>query len=64
MSTVHEVIAARHMNVPVAGVSLVTNRAAGLAGKPLSHEEVQQVAARVGERLADLLVDFLPRAVP
>jgi purine-nucleoside phosphorylase len=64
MSTVHEVIAARHMGVPVAGISLVTNRAAGLAGRPLSHDEVQEVAARVGERLADLLVAYLPLAVP
>jgi purine-nucleoside phosphorylase len=64
MSTVHEVIAARHMGVPVAGLSLVSNHAAGLSGRPLSHAEVQEVAAREGERLADLLVDYLPRAVP
>jgi purine-nucleoside phosphorylase len=64
MSTVHEVIAARHMGVPVAGISLVANRAAGLAGQPLSHAEVQEVAERVGERLADLLAAFLPIAAP
>jgi purine-nucleoside phosphorylase len=64
MSTVHEVIAARHMGVPVAGVSLVANRAAGLAGQPLTHAEVQEVANRVGERLADLLAAYLPIAVP
>jgi purine-nucleoside phosphorylase len=64
MSTVHEVIAARHMGVPVAGISLVANRAAGLAGQPLSHAEVQEVASRVGERLADLLAAYLPIATP
>jgi purine-nucleoside phosphorylase len=62
MSTVHEVIAARHQGVPVAGVSVVTNLASGLAAARLTHEEVQAVAARVRERLEALLVAFLPRA--
>jgi purine nucleoside phosphorylase len=52
------------MGVAVAGISLVANRAAGLAGQPLSHAEVQEVANRVGERLADLLALFLPVATP
>ena len=42
MSTACETIALRHLGVRVAGVSLVTNRAAGL-GEPLSHEEVTAV---------------------
>ncbi len=62
MSTVPEVIAARHMGVPVAGISVVTNHAAGLSRQRLSHEEVAEVAARVRERLGALVTAFLRRA--
>ena len=55
MSTVPEVIAARHMGVPVAGISVVTNLAAGLTRQPLSHEEVAETAGRVEERLTAVL---------
>jgi purine-nucleoside phosphorylase len=40
MSTVLEVIAARHMGVRVCGLSCITNKAAGLGQSKLSHEEV------------------------
>jgi purine-nucleoside phosphorylase len=63
MSTVPEVIAARHMGVPVAGISVVTNLAAGLSRKALSHAEVAETAERVKDRLTALVTDFLGRAV-
>jgi len=63
MSSVHEVIAARHMGVPVAAISVVTNHAAGLGGAPLAHGEVTEAADRVRERLASLVTAFLARAV-
>ena len=62
MSTVPEVIAARHMGVPVAGISVVTNHAAGLSRHKLSHDEVAEVAGRVRDRLGALVAAFLRRA--
>ncbi len=55
MSTVAEVIAANHSGMQVAGLSVMTNRAAGLSDQPLSHEEVKEVGERVRGVLCDLL---------
>lgn len=55
MSTVPEVIAARARDMRCVAVSMVTNRAAGLSGVPLSHEEVLEVGGRAGARLARVL---------
>ena len=63
MSTVPEVIAARHMGVPVAGLSVVTNHAAGLSRQRLSHTDVKETAERVEARLSALVEGFLPAAV-
>lgn len=62
MSTVPEVIAASHMGVKVAGISCITNLAAGIGDKPLSHEEVAETAERVRGVFCRLLADFLPAA--
>lgn len=55
MSTVPEVIVARARNVPVLGVSLITNLAAGLSENPLSHEEVVAAGAQAQGRFAGLI---------
>lgn len=55
MSTVAEVIAARHAQLRVAALSVITNRAAGLADAPLSHAEVKAVGARLRAPLCALL---------
>ncbi|MCA9518478.1 MAG: purine-nucleoside phosphorylase, partial [Myxococcales bacterium] len=51
MSTVHECIALNHMGCQVAGVSVVTNFAAGVLSEPLDHAHVKQVAAKAGPNL-------------
>jgi purine-nucleoside phosphorylase len=62
MSTVHEVIAARHQGVAVAGLSVVTNPAAGLSAARLTHDEVQATANQARARLEAVLRAFLPLA--
>jgi purine-nucleoside phosphorylase len=62
MSTVLEVIAARHAGVRVAGLSLVANRAAGLSDRPLDHEEVLAAGAAAAERLARLATAWVAEA--
>ena len=59
MSTVCEAIAARHMGMKVCAVSCITNMAAGLSGKPLTHEEVQQTADRVANEFCALIRAFV-----
>jgi purine-nucleoside phosphorylase len=61
MSTVPEVIAARHMGARVLGISCVTNMAAGISGEPLSHDEVTETANRVKQTFIKLLEGILTR---
>jgi purine-nucleoside phosphorylase len=61
MSTVPEAICARHLGLRVAGISCVTNLAAGISPQPLSHQEVTETAERVKNDFIKLLNLVIPR---
>jgi purine-nucleoside phosphorylase len=58
MSTVPETIVARQCGMKVAGISCITNLAAGRSRQPLSHTEVLETAERVKRTAAKLLTNF------
>lgn len=59
MSTTPEVIAARHMGLPVFGISIITN--AAFSGQKSTHEEVQEEGAKAEKRMTALIVGMLER---
>jgi purine-nucleoside phosphorylase len=61
MSTVHEVIIARHMGIEVLGISLVTNMAAGVLAEPIHHEEVMATGRKVEQQFTALLTALVPQ---
>ena len=60
MSTISEVIAARHMGVKVLAISCVTNMAAGILDQPITHDEVLETGERVKGDFLALLQAVLP----
>ncbi len=61
MSTVPEVIAARHLGIRVLAISCVTNMAAGISGQAINHQEVLETGERVRGQFAALLRALIPR---
>lgn len=64
MSTVPELIVARHAGARVLGFSLVTNKATGEGDDETSHAEVVEIGRTAASRLVSLLRELLPALVP
>jgi len=60
MSTVPEMLAARHMGLRCLALSCVTNAAAGVRPEPIDHERVLEVGARAADSLVALLREVVP----
>ena len=63
MSTVPEVLAARHMGIRCLALSCVTNAAAGVLDEPIDHEKVLEIGARAAGDLVALLREVIPVAL-
>ncbi|PYS41477.1 MAG: purine-nucleoside phosphorylase [Acidobacteria bacterium] len=61
MSTVPEAIAARHMGMKVAGLSMLANVGAGISDKPINHSEVLEATAQMNADLGTLLQRFFDK---
>jgi purine-nucleoside phosphorylase len=59
MSTVPEVILARHAGLKVAALSIIANMAAGLSATPLSHEQTLRAARGAGANATKVITGFL-----
>lgn len=61
MSTVTEALTAAHVGIPVLGLSLLTNMAAGISKQDLSTEEVERAATQYGERFQALVSKIIEK---
>jgi purine-nucleoside phosphorylase len=61
MSTVAEVVVARHCGLKVLAISVVTNMAAGILDQPINHAEVLEIGQKIKGQFSELLRNLIPR---
>lgn len=61
MSTACEAIAANHMGMKIVGISCISNAAAGISPKPLTHSEIQETADKAAPRFRKLVYESIVR---
>lgn len=61
MSTIPEVIAASHLGLKVIGISCISNLAAGISKRPLSHDEVRDTTERAKGSFSQLILGLVNR---
>lgn len=61
MSTVAEVIVARHCGMKVLAISVVTNMAAGILDQPINHAEVLETGHRIRGQFSEMLRRLIPK---
>ena len=61
MSTVAEVVVARHCGMKVLAISVVTNMAAGILDQPINHAEVLETGERIRGQFSELLKTLIPK---
>ena len=59
MSTVTEALTAAHCGMPVLGLSMISNMAAGILGEPLSEKEVLEISEKSGPEFSRLIADII-----
>lgn len=60
MSTIAEVVAARHSAIEVLGISCISNMASGILDQPLSHQEVMETTEKVKSQFLALILAVIP----
>lgn len=61
MSTVPEVIVARHEGINILGISCITNMASGILDQPLNHDEVVETSNKVKDKFESLILETIKR---